>query len=67
MALVFSCLSGILGITVIAWYGLAEVKTEPNVAVHDGVVESDLDAPAADAPGEVVPVVVGSGGGAVRT
>ncbi|KAG0126446.1 hypothetical protein HOY82DRAFT_491851 [Tuber indicum] len=27
IALVFSCISGILGLVVIAWYGMAEIKS----------------------------------------
>ncbi len=69
MALVFSCITGILGVAVVAWYGFAEVTSETYDAARRRMAESEVAAPVEEVPvakgaGGVVVAVSGSGGGA---
>lgn len=70
MALAFSCLSGILGVIVVAWYGLApdpgsHPKVEQRVAealVVDGPVSNRGEAVKNDIGTEIVTTVSGGTG-----
>lgn len=43
MALVFSCISGIMGVVVIVWYGLAGSETDPGLRGTVTTVASTLE------------------------
>ncbi|KAL2020766.1 hypothetical protein VTK56DRAFT_7964 [Thermocarpiscus australiensis] len=62
VALVFSCLSGVLGVAVVAWYGLAETAVEGQGAVV--VVQGKEQSPSAElkVAGKGGDGVVGAGG-----
>ena len=58
----FSCISGILGIIVVAWYGLADVPNESYDASQDTVVAETTESrgvlqSTAKGPGETATVV----------
>lgn len=45
VALVFSIIAGLLGVAVVAWYGLATVSDDIMEGARHRIVESDLTAP----------------------
>ncbi|KAH0442270.1 multicopper oxidase [Colletotrichum camelliae] len=65
VALVFSCITGILGVLVVAWYGLAKTNDGPSGAGH--AAPTTGAASGAGHPGEVQhqkePIIVGAGSG----
>ncbi|KAK3683920.1 Cupredoxin [Podospora appendiculata] len=71
IALAFSCLSGIIGVIVIAWYGFADASPETYDEARARIAESDLVAPAIDSPVaqrvETAPAMRESGAGTVST
>lgn len=72
VALAFSCLSGILGVIVVAWYGLAPDTSEhPDVAKR--IAEANVDTPpnglvetSKNNVGEAVVPTASAGSGGVR-
>jgi iron transport multicopper oxidase len=56
VALVFSCISGILGVAVVAWYGFAKVEQETYVQAQHRIDEATgvRTVPITAAPGESI-------------
>jgi iron transport multicopper oxidase len=72
VALVFSCISGILGVAVVAWYGLADVKKTTYDHARQRIAEAHVPAdshqqvvaPEVEPRPETAEVVTVAGGGA---
>ena len=62
VALVFSCICGILGVIVVAWYGMSVPTEEAPKGVRETVAAADIDAVSGQHTGEGITTGAGTSG-----